>query len=121
MPALRLTMYSKGIELYCAPTVDDRDTWSVSMRHIAFEGRCFVLSAVQCTDTIRGGSIIVNPHGHVLAGPVFGEETILVADLDLNQIPEGKYDFDAAGHYARPDVFQLKVNERPMRAVSAEE
>ncbi|MCC6391997.1 MAG: nitrilase [Bryobacterales bacterium] len=121
MPALRLTMYSKGIELYCAPTVDDRETWAISMRHIAFEGRCFVLSAVQCTDKIRGGSIIVNPHGHVLAGPVFGEETILVADLDLNQIPEGKYDFDATGHYARPDVFQLKVNERPMRAVSPEE
>ncbi|MCZ2151962.1 MAG: nitrilase [Bryobacterales bacterium] len=121
MPALRLTMYSKGVELYCAPTVDDRETWAISMRHIAFEGRCFVLSAVQCTDKIRGGSIIVNPHGHVLAGPVFGEETILVAGLDLNQIPEGKYDFDAAGHYARPDVFQLKVNERPMRAVSPEE
>ncbi|MBV6431559.1 MAG: Nitrilase [Bryobacteraceae bacterium] len=120
MPALRLAMYSKNIEIYCAPTVDDRETWAISMRHIAFEGRCFVLSAVQCTDTIRGGSIIVSPHGHVLAGPVFGEETILVADLDLDQIPEGKYDLDVTGHYARPDVFRLTVNERPMRAVSGE-
>lgn len=70
MPALRMTMYSTGVELYCAPTVDDRETWAISMRHIACEGRCFVLSAVQHKDKIRGGSIMVNPLGQVLAGPV---------------------------------------------------
>jgi nitrilase len=131
MPLLRMTMYSKGIQLYCAPTVDDRDTWSSSMRHIAFEGRCFVLSAVQylrradCpedypaiqgndpeTVLIRGGSMIVNPLGAVLAGPNFDGETILTAEIDLNQVVEGKYDLDVAGHYARPDVFRLTVNER---------
>jgi len=126
MPLLRMAMYAKGIELYCAPTVDDRDTWSRSMQHIAFEGRCFVLSAVQylerkdCpedyADTapvlIRGGSVIVNPQGLVLAGPHFGSETILIADLDRNEIAEGKFDLDVAGHYARPDVFRLTVNER---------
>ena len=127
MPMLRMTMYAKGIQLYCAPTVDDRDTWARSMQHIAFEGRCFVLSAVQFLSagdlpadygatgpaSIRGGSVIVNPLGEVLAGPHYGSETILTADLDLNQIAEGKYDLDVAGHYARPDVFQLTVNERP--------
>ncbi|MBP8257313.1 MAG: nitrilase [Opitutaceae bacterium] len=117
MPALRMTMYSKGIELYCAPTVDDRETWGVSMRHIACEGRCFVLSAVQHTDKILGGSIIVNPLGQVLAGPVYGEETVLVADLNRNEITEGKFDFDATGHYARPDLFQLRVNESGLSAV----
>jgi nitrilase len=126
MPLLRMAMYAKGIELYCAPTVDDRDTWARSMQHIAFEGRCFLLSAVQylerkdCPDDyadtapvlIRGGSVIVNPQGVVVAGPHYGSETILVADLDRNEIAEGKFDLDVAGHYARPDVFRLTVNER---------
>ena len=130
MPLLRMAMYSKGIQLYCAPTVDDRDTWTPSMRHIAFEGRCFVLSAVQylrrgdCPDDypaiqgdapdtvlIRGGSAIVNPLGAVLAGPNFEGETLLTADLDLNEIVEGKYDLDVTGHYARPDVFRLIVSK----------
>jgi nitrilase len=130
MPLLRTAMYAKGIQLYCAPTVDDRDTWARSMQHIAFEGRCFVLSAVQylrrgdcpedypaiqgndpSTVLIRGGSVIVNPQGVVLAGPNFEGETILTADLDLNEIVEGKYDLDVVGHYARPDVFRLIVNE----------
>lgn len=121
MPALRMAMYAKGIEFYCAPTVDDRETWAVSMRHIACEGRCFVLSAVQYTDTIRGGSLIVNPLGAVLAGPDYGEETILYADLNRNEIAEGKFDLDTTGHYARPDIFQLKVNEAPMPPVVPQE
>jgi nitrilase len=134
MPLLRMAMYAKGIELYCAPTVDDRDTWARSMQHIAFEGRCFVLSAVQylerkdCPDDyadtapvlIRGGSVIVNPQGVVVAGPHYGSETILVADLDRNEIAEGKFDLDVVGHYARPDVFRLTVNERPAPAAEFE-
>jgi len=131
MPLLRMAMYTKGVELYCAPTVDDRETWARSMQHIAFEGRCFVLSAVQflkrghCpedypaiqgndpqTILIRGGSVVVNPQGVVLAGPRYDAEEILVADLDMREIPEGKYDLDVTGHYARPDVFRLTVNER---------
>ena len=62
---------------------------------------------------IRGGSCIIGPLGQVLAGPVFGENAILTADLDLGEIARGKYDFDVVGHYARPDVFRLHVNERP--------
>jgi nitrilase len=129
MPLLRMAMYAQGIELYCAPTVDDRETWALSMRHIAVEGRCFVLSAVQfmtrddapadCpidakagNTLIRGGSIIVGPLGEVLAGPVFDHEAVLVADINLSDLPRAKYDLDVVGHYARPDVFALSVDTR---------
>ncbi len=137
MPMLRMHMFSKGISIYCAPTADDRDTWLPSMQHIALEGRCFVLTACQYItrgmygdahesalgdnpDTVmmRGGSAIVDPLGRVLAGPDFTGETILYAEIDLDQIARGKFDFDATGHYARPDVFQLIVDDRPKRAVS---
>jgi nitrilase len=119
MPLLRMSMYQKGIQLYCAPTVDDREIWTSTMRHIAYEGRCFVLSACQVTRegeypdgvAIRGGSVIVSPLGQVLAGPVYGEECLLRAEIDLGEIAEAKFDLDVAGHYARPDVFQLRVNE----------
>jgi nitrilase len=132
MPLLRTAMYAKGVELYCAPTADDRETWLPTMRHVALEGRCFVLSACQylrrsdcpadyacvqgddpATVLMRGGSCIVGPLGQVLAGPHFDGETILTADLDFAEIARGKYDLDVVGHYARPDVFRLSVNERP--------
>ena len=61
----------------------------------------------------RGGSVIVSPMGRILAGPNYGGECIQLGDLDLGEIAEGKYDFDVAGHYARPDIFRLLVNERP--------
>ncbi len=137
MPLLRTAMYAKNIALYCAPTADDRDTWLPSMRHIALEGRCFVLTACQFLrrsafpadlrvalgdgpDAVlmRGGSAIVNPLGQVLAGPHFDGETILTADLDLADIGRGKFDFDVVGHYARPDVFRLVVNDAPMPPVT---
>jgi nitrilase len=136
MPMLRTAMYSKGIQLYCAPTADDRDSWLPSMRHVAIEGRCFVLTSCQFLRRsdlpadipngvsedpeailMRGGSAIVDPFGRVLAGPCFNEEAILTAELDLDQIARGKFDFDAVGHYSRPDIFQLKVNEEPQRPV----
>ena len=132
MPLLRMAMYAQQVALYCAPTADDRDSWLPSMRHIALEGRCFVLTACQVLRKdafpgdvrvslgdgpdallMRGGSAIVSPLGVVLAGPHFGEETILTADLDLADIGRGKFDFDVVGHYARPDVFRLTVNDAP--------
>ena len=137
MPMLRMAMYSKNVALYCAPTADDRDTWLSSMQHVALEGRCFVLTACQYIrkkdypDTVRiapgeppeavlmhGGSAIIGPLGHVLAGPNFEGETILTAMLDLNDIGRGKFDFDVVGHYCRPDVFQLIVNEAPTLPVT---
>ena len=113
MPLLRAAMYRKGIQLYCAPTVDDREVWPVTMRHIALEGRCFVLSACQwsAAEKIGGGSVIVGPLGKVMAGPYYDGETILTAEIDVGETAEGKFDLDVAGHYARPDVFRLEVNE----------
>ncbi len=137
MPLLRTAMYAKGVQIYCAPTADDRDTWASTMQHVALEGRCFVLSACQyltrgdCPDDydaiqgndpktvlMRGGSCIVSPLGKVIAGPDFSGPAILTADLDLDDIARGKFDFDVAGHYARPDVFHLHVNERAMTPMS---
>jgi nitrilase len=137
MPMLRMTMYAKGIQIYCAPTADSRETWLPTVRHIALEGRCFVLSAGEFLrrsdlpadipnhiseepDAIlmRGGSAIIDPLGQVLAGPCFDEEAILHAELDLDQISRAKYDFDVVGHYARPDVFRLSVNEEPQPPVA---
>lgn len=136
MPLLRMSMYAQGVQLYCAPTVDDRETWLPTMRHIALEGRCFVLSSCQFakrsdfppdyapiqgnhpeTVLIRGGSCIISPLGQVLAGPIFDQPTILTADLDLDEIVRGKYDLDVVGHYARPDLFQLQVNTAVQSAV----
>lgn len=137
MPLLRTAMYSKGIELYCAPTLDSRACWPASMQHIAIEGRCFVFSANQYataadypagyvnTATVdqtepfsRGGSCIVDPFGNFLAGPNFEGEAVLLANIDLDDTVRGKYDLDVTGHYARPDVFQLFVNERAQEAVT---
>jgi nitrilase len=136
MPLLRTSMYAKGVQLYCAPTADDRDTWLPTMRHVALEGRCFVLSACQyltradCPQDfpgddpkavlMRGGSCVVGPLGQVLAGPSFEGEAILTAEIDLAEIVRGKYDFDVVGHYARPDVFRLVVNEAEQRPVVRE-
>jgi nitrilase len=141
MPALRMAMYQQRVALYCAPTADDRDTWKSTMQHIALEGRCFVLSACQhlrrsqfpsdrmnnrldaAPDTVlmRGGSMIIDPLGKMLAGPVFNEDALLTAELDLSLIPMGQMDFDAVGHYARPDVFSLHVNTSPQRAVTLDD
>src|SRR3954468_24362581 len=112
MPLLRAAMYGKGVQIYCAPTVDDRERWVATMRHIALEGRCFVLSACQhVPNLIHGGSVIVNPQGEALAGPTYDADVLLTAEIDLAEIVEGTFDFDAVGHYARPDVFQLSVNQ----------
>jgi nitrilase len=137
MPLLRMTMYAKGVELYCAPTADGRDSWLATVRHIACEGRCFVLACNQFARRrdypadyptpygddpeavlSRGGSCIVGPLGELLAGPDYDGETILVADLDRAEIARGKFDLDVVGHYARPDVFRLEVNERPTPPVA---
>ena len=132
MPLARAAMYQKGIKLYLAPTADQRDTFQCTLRHIAIEGRCFVICCNQYMEKsmyptdlygyaeieaqpdvmCRGGSCIINPFGEYVAGPAFDGEEILVADLDLDQITQGKADFDCIGHYARPDIFELIVHEK---------
>jgi nitrilase len=131
MPLLRMALYQQQIQLWCAPTADGRDSWLASMRHIAAEGRCFVLSSNQFARrsdypleyaalgddpneiVTPGGSVIVGPLGDILVGPDYSGETILVADLDMADTLRGKFDLDVAGHYSRPDLFTLTVDRRP--------
>lgn len=140
MPALRQAMYAQGVELYCAPTADDRPTWIASMTHIALEGRVFVLTACQAIRVgdypdwyqeqlgedpasylMRGGSAIIAPDGSVVAGPLFDTEGILDAEIDRADIARGHLDMDAVGHYSRPDIFELRVNARRQSPVVFED
>ena len=134
MPLARMAMYGKGVEIYLAPTADARDSWQATLRHIACEGRCFVLAANQFVTRspwpadweplpdgpeilCRGGSAIVGPLGDVLAGPLYDAEGILTADLERDELTRARFDFDVVGHYSRPDVFRLVVNESPQTGV----
>jgi len=137
MPLARTAMYAQGVDLYIAPTADARDTWQATIRHIACEGRCYVLSCNQyatkatypadlaCYDDIRedddvlsrGGSAIVGPLGDYVAEPLWDREGILLATLDMDQIVQSRFDFDVVGHYSRPDVFQLVVNGQKQQIV----
>lgn len=138
MPMMRAAMYDQQIQIYCAPTADNRPTWLPSMQHIALEGRCFVLSCNQfCRrsdypadypsalpaepDAIvsRGGSCIVDPLGNILAEPLWDREGIISAEIDIGQIARAQFDFDPVGHYSRPDVFSLLVDKREKRAVNS--
>jgi len=129
MPLFRAALYAQGVTIWAAPTVDERPQWEVAMRHIAHEGRCFLVSACQWlppgqtalgepitlvdrpadAPLIAGGSLIVSPMGEVLAGPLRGGEGLLLAEVDLADVVRARFDFDAAGHYARPDIFTLDV------------
>lgn len=135
MPLARMHMYNQGVTLYVAPTADQRESWQATIRHIACEGRCFVLTANQyvtksmyptdlaCYHDLedqpevmcRGGSAVVNPYGDYVAGPLYDQEGMLYAKLELQQVIQGHFDFDVAGHYSRPDVFMLLVNEHTQR------
>ncbi len=124
MPLARFALYETGVEIYLAPTADDSEQWHDSIRHIARESRAFVLSccvfqrASSYPDDVplaegdelmgRGGSAILAPDGSYLAGPAWDEEAILYAELDPQRLYEERQRFDPAGHYHRPDVFQLR-------------
>jgi len=126
MPLYRQHLYEQGVQLWCAPTVDAREMWHTSMRHIAYEGRCFVLSACQrltwedwpedlrdAGGVIDGRSFVVSPQGDVLAGPL-EEMGLLVAEIDMDEIARGKFDLDVAGHYSRPDVFAFGLKRQTL-------
>ena len=128
MPQARLMLYGQGIEIYLAPTADARDSWQATLRHIACEGRCFVLGCNQYVTRdmypeelkaelpeepqvmCRGGSAVINPYGDYIAGPLYDREDILFAEIDPEEIIKAKMDLDVCGHYSRPDMFGQNYN-----------
>ncbi len=132
MPLARFSLYASGVEIYIASTADDGDAWQATLVHIARESRAFVVAPshfqraasypadfpladeIAGMDVIgRGGSAVLEPDGSYLAGPLYGEEGILYAELDPSRLAEERQRFDPAGHYHRPDVLQLTVTPRP--------
>jgi nitrilase len=131
MPLARLSMYKKGVQIYIAPTADSRDEWTNTLKHIALEGRCFVLGCNQYftkstyseeyqylvkdekEEICLGGSMVVSPLGKVIAGPVFGKSDIIKVEINLNDVTKSKLDFDANGHYTRDDIFNYSVRDQP--------
>ena len=130
MPLARFALYESGVEIYIASTADDGEAWQSTLVHIARESRAFVVApshfqrtsaypddfplaqALEGLDVIgRGGSAVLAPDGSYLAGPVYDEEAILYAELEPARLYEERQRFDPAGHYHRPDVLQLQVNE----------
>jgi nitrilase len=137
MPLARAAMYAQGVEVWVAPTWDNSDTWVSTLRHIAKEGRCFVIGVAPCQrgsdipeewrgqlyggedDWLsRGFSTIVGPEGEILAGPVSEREEILYAELDVAKARSSRRELDVVGHYARPDVFTLTVDTTARSSVN---
>ena len=134
MPLARYALAAWGAQVRVAPTWDRGEPWLSSMRHIAKEGRCFVVSTCQAVrksdipDALPfkstylahldewinpGDSVIVDPDGKVVAGPAHEIETILYAEVRNDQLVGPRWQLDVAGHYARPDVFELRVHRTP--------
>jgi nitrilase len=135
MPLARAALYQQGIDIYLAPTWDNSDAWLSTLRHIAREGRVFVIGTNTClhagdvprtlpdADQLyagadgdwpsRGNTVIVGPDGKVVAGPLTEQAGMLVATLDLGRLTNARREFDSVGHYARNDVFQLTVRRAP--------
>lgn len=134
MPLARYTLYSQGVEIYIAPTYDSGDNWICSLQHIAREGRCWVvgcgnlMQAKNLQDDFPekqamypdpeewinpGDSIVISPDGEIASGPLRKEEGILYCDIDLEVVATARRALDVAGHYSRPDIFTLYVNNKP--------
>ena len=132
MPLARVALYQKGVTIYLSPNTNDNPEWHDTIRHIAIEGKCFFINSdmlitkqsyprdlktyardvERLPETIcRGGSCIVDPFGHYLTEPVWDKETIITADLDMTLPAAARMEFDPCGHYARPDVLELRVHE----------
>jgi nitrilase len=138
MPLARYSLYAQGIEIYIAPTYDSGDSWIATMRHIALEGRCWVLGSgtlLRGSDVPEdfpererlfpdaaewineGDSVVVDPQGKIVAGPMRREVGILYADIDVGRVAPARRTLDVAGHYARTDIFQLQVRHAPAVSV----
>lgn len=128
MPLARMALYQQGIEIYLAPTADARPTWTPILQHIAQESRCFVLGSNQVfeksdypakwrefaqveEECCRGGSVIISPLGEIIAGPLWGEESVLTATISQEEIIQSRFDFSASGHYHRPDLFNFSLKK----------
>lgn len=132
MPLARVALYQRGVTIYLAPNTNCNPEWQATLRHIALEGRCFVVNCapyveradypadlaepeeVEALDEVvyTGGSCVVDPYGHYAAGPLWDEPGVIYAELDLQQVAASKWEFDPVGHYARPDVLELRVSDR---------
>ncbi len=132
MPLARVALYQKGITIYLSPNTNDNPEWQATAQHIAIEGKCYFINAdmivrrssypvwlheqdaiAKLPETVcRGGSCIIDPFGHYVTEPVWDEETVIFADLDMRLPAKCKMEHDAVGHYARPDVLELTVNEK---------
>jgi nitrilase len=130
MPLARFALFAQGVQVYVAPTYDSGEGWLATMRHIALEGRCWVLGSgtvlrgqdvpddfpgraqlfPDAQEWINDGdSVVIDPQGKVVAGPLRREAAILYAEIDLERVAPARRTLDVAGHYARPDVFELRV------------
>jgi len=138
MPLARYSLYAQGVEIYIAPTYDTGEGWISTMRHIALEGRCWVLGSgtvLRGSDIPDdfparaqlfpdpdewindGDSVVVSPQGRIVAGPLHREAGILYADIDVALVAPARRALDVTGHYARPDIFELQVRRTPATAV----
>ena len=138
MPLARFAIFAQGCQIYIAPTWDAGGAWISTMRHIAAEGRCWVLgngSSMRGKDIPRdfpdrarlfpdledwfnpGDSVIVDPSGEVVAGPLHAEHGMLFADCDPAVASAAKRTLDIAGHYGRPDIFKLEVNREALSPI----
>ncbi len=137
MPLARSALYAQVIDVYLAPTWDSSDVWTSTLRHIAKEGRVYVIGVNSCIrasdvppdvpfrDEIydddawlaTGNTAIIGPEGDLLAGPVAEEERILYAEIDATHARASRHQFDPVGHNARPDVFRLQVDFTPQAPV----
>ena len=132
MPLARVALYQKGISLYISPNTNDNPEWQDTIRHIAIEGHCYFINCdmfftradypktasageeiaklpeISC----RGGSCVVDPFGHVVSDTIWDQEGIIYAELDMQKVPASKMEHDVCGHYARPDVLKLQVEDK---------
>ena len=132
MPLARVALYQKGVTIYLSPNTNDNPEWQATIQHIAIEGKCFFVNAdmlvrrssypadlntygdvEKLPDMVcRGGSCVIDPYGHYLTEPVWDEEAVIYAELDMQLAAACKMEHDPVGHYARPDVLELTVHEK---------